>query len=141
MVERFADAALRHLETAEVLELEGRIDDSAYHYGLVGEMAMKEAYVRAIGYTLPGALYRHINQAGGSLQDRIAAHAQTIGLMAAGRLGGALGGDLCCGLLNYRFADWSLDIRYADSDHCPVKISDLAIWKDDAVTLYNNGVF
>ena len=86
MAERFADASLRHLETAEVLELEGRIDDSAYHYGLVGEMALKEAYMRATGYPLPGPVRRHINQAGGTLQDRINADASIIAVMAAGRL-------------------------------------------------------
>jgi hypothetical protein len=56
MVEQFGDAALRHLGTAELLEEEGRTDDAAYHYGLVGEMALKAALIKVLGQPLPNKL-------------------------------------------------------------------------------------
>lgn len=141
MVERFADAALRHLETAEVLEVEGRIDDAAYHYGLVGEMALKAAIANAIGLPLPRSLRRHINDARQSLQIAISTNAQLLSTMRSGRLGGALGAELSQNLLGLRFVDWSLDIRYSDDTCCPVNSTNLVIWKADALELYNNGVF
>lgn len=141
MVERFADAALRHLGTAEVLEIEGRTDDAAYHYGLVGEMALKAATVGVLGAPLPKDLRFHINHPKRPLQALIEKHQQIASVMRAGRLGGALGKELSLGLLGHRFVGWSLDIRYADDGCCPVIPGDLAVWKADAVDLYNNGVF
>ncbi|MGB8840364.1 MAG: hypothetical protein WCC64_04775 [Aliidongia sp.] len=150
MAERFADAALRHLETAGVLEEEGRVDDSAYHYGLVGEMALKAALEKVLPKPLPQHLRRHINQQPKSpphnrqpksLQQQIAGDVSIMQMMRNGRLGGALGVELSQGFLDHRFVDWSLDIRYADDDHCPVKMTNLAVWKVDAIALYNSGVF
>lgn len=141
MVERFADAALRHLETAEVLEQEGRLDDAAYHYGLVAETALKEACVRATGMPLDKKLRRHINDKKNPLQAAISNYTQITTMMHSGRLGGALGYELSNGSLVRRFVSWSIDIRYADDAHCPVKLADLAMWKADALALYNNGVF
>ncbi len=141
MPERFADAALRHLETAEVLENEGRRDDAAYHYGLVGETAIKAAVVAAVG-SLPGTLKRHINESRRpSLQDEVARSAVVVACLASGRQGGALLSDINNGRLGRRFTDWTLNIRYADDDCCPVSESSLAVWKADAVALYNAGVF
>jgi hypothetical protein len=140
MVERFADAALRHLGTAEVLEQEGRVDDSAYHYGLVGEMALKAAVEKALT-TLPKDLRFHINDKKKSLQQEIAKYHSIAQMMKNGRLGGALRTELDQGFLDHRFVDWSIDIRYADDNHCPVKMTNLTVWKADAIALYNNGVF
>lgn len=145
MVEKFGDAALRHLGTAEVLEDEGRIDDAAYHYGLVGETALKAAVESAIA-PLPKQLLKHINQRDNngndvSLQTSIVNYARSAKLLANGRLGGALLSDLTHTLLNLRFTGWSLNIRYADSDCCPVSDGDLAVWKADAIALFNGGVF
>lgn len=141
MSERFADAALRHLETGDLLKDEGRTDDAAYHYGLVGETALKEAVIRALGSSLPKRLRSHLNHKTQPLQTLIVHDANLASLLRHGRLGGALGAELLQGLLVHRFAGWSLDIRYADSNYCPVGSSDLCIWQEDAVALYNNGVF
>jgi hypothetical protein len=140
MAERFADAALRHLETAEVLEQEGRVDDSAYHYGLVGEMALKAAVEKAL-LALPKDLRRHINEKKEPLQQQIAKYHLIVQMMKNGRLGGALETELDQGTLSHRFVGWSLDIRYADDGHCPVKMTNLAVWKADAIVLYNDGAF
>jgi len=143
-MEDFATAALRHLESAEVLELEGRLDDAAYHFGLVGETALKAAVLGAIGGNapvLPSRLKKHINHPQQSLQTAIARETQLIGLLCNGRLGGALLIEMQSGTLGTRFAGWSLDIRYADSNHCPVQLQDVHRWKLDAVTLYNAGTF
>ena len=140
MAERFADAALRHLGTAEVLEEESRIDDAAYHYGLVGEMALKVVVLSILG-SLPKELYVHINQKNKSLQSEIAKHTDIVNVMRAGRLGGALGLELSQGSLTNRFAGWSINIRYADNNHCPVDPTNLSRWKADALSLYNDGVF
>ena len=141
MTERYGDAALRHLVTADMLERAGRLDDAAYHYGLVGEMALKEAITRAMSSTLPASLRRHINQGGQSLQQSIAQSALILTAFRSGRIGGALGYDLMHGLLNCRFTNWAIDIRYADTAHCPVNQTNVTIWREDAVELYNNGVF
>jgi hypothetical protein len=141
MGERFPDAALRHLETAEVLEFQGRIDDSAYHYGLVGEMALKAAVTTVLG-ALPRSLKLHINHPGRiPLQLAIAADALILTALADGRVGGALKTHLLSGSLGGLFVGWSLDIRYHGRTCCPVVPSDLAAWKMDAVTIYNNGSF
>lgn len=141
MAEHFSHAALRHLQTAELLEQQVRLDNSAYHYGLVGEMSVKSAVVAITGMPLPSKLRNHLNQRGKTLQAAVQVHAQVIAALTAGRLGGALGAELLAGSLGARFVGWSIDIRYHDNRHCPVAAADLARWKADAVALYNNGVF
>lgn len=142
MAERFADAALRHLETAEVLEIAGRIDDAAYHYGLVGEMSIKAAAVRVLGMPLPPPLHKHINHGRGqTLQTAVMRHAQILSALTAGRLGGALRAEIAAATLQARFPNWSLNIRYADSTHCPVLPTSVSQWKSDALVLYNAGAF
>src|SRR5580704_8214443 len=100
MAERFGDAALRHLETAELLGEQGRIDDSAYHYGLVGETALKAAIEKAL-LPLPKALRRHINDRKGSLQSAIQKNTDIISLLGSGRLGGALKAEFDQGFLDH----------------------------------------
>lgn len=144
MTERYADAALRHLGTAEVLENEERWDDAAYHYGLVGEMSLKAAVIAAISY-LPQEMWSHINQARrrqqDTLQNEISRSRPLLALLTDGRLGGALGSELTQGLLRNRFQGWSINIRYHDDRCCPVSSANLQRWKADATALYNNGVF
>lgn len=141
MAERFSDAALRHLETAEILEGASRRDDAAYHYGLVGEMALKAAAIRVLG-ALPTAMRRHLNEQNRTtLQDAIAQHTQLFSALTSGRLGGAVGADLQTGVLGMRFDSWSINIRYDDDAHCPVSSTNIVVWKMDAIALYNNGIF
>ena len=139
MAEQFNVAALRHLATADQLERKGRLDDAAYHYGVAGEAAVKEAFVRA-GIKHPRKHWDPLE--GKSLRHKIESIGNLAVLLRNGRLGGvALADDLDDGKFSYRFDGWSLDIRYAHTDHCPVDAEKLAAWKDDAALLVNNGGF
>ena len=60
MAEQFCVAALRHLDTAELLEREGKLDDAGYHYGLAGETAVKHAVATACSF-FPSDLRTHFN--------------------------------------------------------------------------------
>lgn len=140
MAEQFDIAALRHLVTAERLEVAKRLDDAAYHFGLAGETAVK-ATLQRIGVGIDKSLKRHFSDDKKySLQHSIEYHGTVLELLTSGRLGGQLANDLRGGLLINRFRDWSIKIRYADSD-CPVDEARLATWKADAIALVNGGVF
>jgi len=47
MTERYSVAAERHHRVAVRLEADGEIDDAAYHYGLVGENALKYGLLKS----------------------------------------------------------------------------------------------
>jgi hypothetical protein len=136
MPEQFDIAARRHLDTAESLEIEGRLDDAGYHYGLAGENAVKQSIVTACG-SLPKALRKHFDV---GLRDAIQASQEVLGLLANGRLGGGLAADLQTGNIMFRFDKWDIRIRYADTDY-PVDPGRVASWKADAIALLNGGVF
>ena len=137
MVARFAVAALRHLGTADHLERHGRMEDAAYHYGVAGETAVKATLERA-GIPFPWKHWdRRENK---SLRHAIESMVGVVALLRSGRLGGPLADDLDAGTFSGRFEGWSVDIRYADTDH-PVDNAKLATWKADAVLLVNNGAF
>lgn len=139
MAEQFNVAALRHLKTAGQLERKGRLDDAAYHYGVAGEAAVKEVLVRA-GIKYPRKHWDLREKK--SLRHEIESIGNLAVLLRNGRLGGeALADDLDAGTFSCRFDGWSLDIRYAHTDHCPVDAEKLAVWKTDAVLLVNNGGF
>lgn len=135
MAEQFALAALRHLQTAELLESSGRTDDAAYHYGLAGENAVKQTLVSSgiAAIPLPHHLRKHFDT---QLHTAIANAAAAITALASGRLAA----DVQSGIFNQRFVGWSITIRYADTDY-PVTAQNLAAWKADAVHLVNNGAF
>ena len=136
MPEQYDVAARRHLDTAESLEIGGRLEDAGYHYGLAGENAVKQSIVAACG-NLPKALHRHFDVA---LRDAIQSSQQVLSLLANGRLGGGLARDLQAGNFTFRFDKWDIKIRYADSDW-PVDPGRVAAWKADAIALLNGGVF
>ena len=136
MADRFDVAARRHLDTAEVLEDAGRIDDAGYHYGLVGETAVKHSIVLACG-TLTPDLRRHFDQ---PLRDAIQTSSAIIAVLNSGRLGGGLARDLRASQFASRFDQWRVTIRYADSA-VPVTGARLAVWKADAIALLNGGVY
>ena len=130
MAERFDVAARRHLDTAELLEGEGMLDDAGYHYGLVGENAVKQSVVMVCG-SLPADLRKHFS---GDLIAAIQGSVLVAGLLTNGRLGGGLARDLHSGKFTGRFDKWGIHIRYADS-HYPVTAKLVRTWKADAVAL------
>ncbi len=138
MPEQFDVAARRHLDTAEILEAEGRLDDAGYHYGLAGENAVKQSIVAACGpLTKEMRLFVHFDTA---LKAAIPKWLEVSGVLASGRLGGGLAADMKAGTFDSRFDGWNINIRYADT-HFPVDPSRVAAWKADAVVLLNGGVF
>ncbi len=136
MAERFDVAARRHLDTAEVLEDAGRIDDAGYHYGLVGETAVKHSIVLACGRLTPDLL-KHFDR---PLREAIQNSIAVIAVLNSGRLAGGLAKDLRTKQFASRFDQWRVTIRYADSA-VPVTATRLAAWKADAIALLNGGVF
>lgn len=141
MADQYGVAALRHLGTAEALEVKGRLEDAGYHYGIAGETAVKASLERA-GVAINKEFWWHLDdKPNKSLLHAIQNSAQVLSLLASGRLGGGLVADLDAGVLTTRFAGWSIKIRYADTDFCPVDASNLAAWKVDAVALVYGGAF
>jgi hypothetical protein len=136
MPEQFDIAARRHLDTAELLEREGMLDDAGYHYGLAGENAVKQSVVAACG-ALPRDLRKHFDT---PLTKAVLNSLQVSAVLANGRLGGGLVSDIRAGAFESRFNQWNIRIRYADSNF-PVDSRRVAAWKADAVALLNGGVF
>ena len=136
MAERFDVAARRHLDSADLLEREGMLDDAGYHYGLAGETAVKQAVVVACGI-LPKSLKAHFDA---PLRDAIARSQEVATLLTSGRLSGGLADDLRAGRFVSRFDKWSITIRYADSAF-PVDAARVAAWRADALALLRGGIF
>jgi len=138
MAERFDVAARRHLDTAELLEREGMIEDAGYHYGLVGENAVKQSIVMACGGgPLSRVFWKHF---GSGLHEALQTDLDAAVLLANGRLGGGLALDRIAGQFGSRFRYWHVNIRYADTAF-PVQSTQIAAWKADAVALLNGGIF
>ncbi|MGQ9367003.1 hypothetical protein [Azospirillum sp. ST 5-10] len=137
MTERYDMAADRHLRVAERLERDNEIDDAAYHYGLVGENALKHA-LRASGveaaWNSAGTnpfktpMKRHFP----ALSPDILQCANDIRAYAAGRIGGALHSAVVEPSFLQRFRSWTMDIRYADDACTPVSTVDCRRWGEDA---------
>jgi len=138
MPEQFDVAARRHLDTAELLEAEGRLEDAGYHYGLVGENAVKQSIVAACGpLTKRMGLFAHFDT---PLKTAIQQSEDVSGVLASGRLSGGLAIEIAAGTFASRFDGWNINIRYADTDF-PVDSRRVATWKADAIALLNGGVF
>ncbi len=133
MAEQFCVAALRHLDTAELLEREGKLDDAGYHYGLAGETAVKHAVATACSF-FPSDLRTHFNHRSKPLTEAILDSQAVTVVLENGRLGGGLARDLELRQFASRFDKWHINIRYADTDY-PVNEALVAAWKADAVAL------
>jgi hypothetical protein len=109
------------------------LDDAGYHFGLVGENAVKYAVVTACGF-LPGSLKQHFAR---PLLDAIARSQDVATVLMNGRLSVVLAQDIQNGSFNHRFAKWNIAIRYADSSH-PVTTALVSSWRADALESDSN---
>lgn len=144
MVEQYDVAARRHQRSAEILESANECDDAGYHYGLVGEMAIKHA-LRASGCEakwLRSGPKSHAKlratPMGAHVQDmgaRISEASQVIRLFASGRLAQPIMSLLLHPSFQARFKGWHINIRYADTMHTPVSATDLERYRADAAEL------
>lgn len=137
MTEQYDVAAARHHRVAEHLAANGEIDDAAYHYGLVGENALKHALRRSGVAAVWGAagkkprntpMGKHLPP----LTAEIQAFIGDIHLYAAGRIGAALQAVVSDPAFANRFQGWSLHIRYADNQCTPVDPIDCQRWALDS---------
>lgn len=135
MPEQFDIAARRHLGAAVALEAGGYLDDAGYHFGLVGENAVKYAVVTACG-SLPRSLRQHFAL---PLRNAISNSAEVASVLMNGRLSLGLAQDIQNGSFNRRFDQWNIAIRYADSSH-PVTTALVSAWRTDALALIGSGV-
>lgn len=133
MPERYDVAAVRHLAVGEVLENRGDLDDAGYHYGLVGENAVKHA-LRASGVEqvwLTARLRRNRTPMGRHVPGMHAAlvdFQHDIEKHATGRLGGVLKTAVSDPTFAARLDGWSINIRYADDGCTPVNEADCRRW-------------
>ncbi|WP_295437712.1 hypothetical protein [uncultured Thiodictyon sp.] len=137
MTEQYDVAAARHHRVAEHLEMNGEIDDAAYHYGLVGENALKYALCKSgVAGVWNGARMKPRNTPMGkhlpSLTSAIQGFITDIQLHAVGRVGAELQAVVGDPAFVSRFQGWSLDIRYADHTCTPVSLVDCQRWSLDA---------
>ncbi|MCB4802629.1 hypothetical protein QO001_002181 [Methylobacterium brachiatum] len=151
MSEQYDLAAWRHQGTADHLLKNSEFDDAGYHYGIVGENALKhamrssgiEAYFlanppqqrngrRRSGDPLRGTPLRgHFP----SLQALAIQAQQVVSLYATGRVAAALQTEIGSAAFNTRFQSWSIDIRYASTTCTPVTQAVCDTWKKDAEDL------
>jgi len=136
MVERYDVAAGRHLRVARHLERHGEIDDAAYHYGVVGEVAVKHA-LRASGVESRWQSLKETPMRGHfpSLQSKVSAVRADIAAFATGRLAGPIQREVLGPAFAGRYAGWHIDIRYADDALTPVDRTRCAAWARDAEAL------
>jgi hypothetical protein len=137
MTEQYDIAAGRHHRVAEHLAARGEIDDAAYHYGLVGENALKHALRKsgvATAWDLAGKkpkttpMGKHLPP----LTAEIQTFMHDIHLHAFGRIGGRLQAVVHDPNFVGLFQGWSIDIRYADNQCTPVDPGDCQRWGQDA---------
>lgn len=128
MAERYDVAAKRHFDVADLLEKRGELDDAGYHYGLVGENALKHALRVCLSKSVKGrdGHFPNLTAAISVFQTDIAAFASGSGI---GRHLYQLTNDPT---FAGRFGDWKIDIRYADDQCTPVSPADCARWGGDA---------
>ncbi|WP_156356091.1 hypothetical protein [Sphingomonas sp. Leaf22] len=144
MPEQFNIAAIRHLRTAEHLEAGGHTDDAGYHFGVCAENAVKcamreaglESYWASQGNQALRAspMFGHWSLLG----TKIANAASIINVHAQGRRANPLKQLSASGATV--FADWSIDIRYADPTHVPIDGAKLHRWKHGAAQFVNSFV-
>ena len=137
MTERYSVAAERHHRVAVRLEADGETDDAAYHYGLVGENALKYGLFKsgvAQAWDSGGIkrtntpMGKHFPKLTPIIRDLIA----DIRLFASGRIGAQIQSVVDDSAFAGRFQGWSIDIRYADDQCTPVDPADCARWAQDA---------
>lgn len=146
MAEQYDVAAWRHQRAAEALEGANEYDDAAYHYGLVGETAIKHA-LRASGCEAAWLANRTGKTDKSKLRDTpMRAHVQDlaavvtqtaaeIALFATGRLAQPITLHVLSPSFQNRFKGWHIDIRYADPTYTPVTAATLAQLRADAADL------
>lgn len=137
MTEQYDVAAGRHHRVAEHLAANGEIDDASYHYGLVGENALKHALRKsgvAAAWKVAGKKPKNtpMGKHWPPLTAEIQKFISDIHVHAVGRIGAELqavvGDPAFAGL----FHGWSIDIRYADDQCTPVRSADCHRWALDA---------
>lgn len=137
MTERYDMAAERHQRVGARLEQLGETDDAAYHYGLVGENALKHALRHSgveAAWTTAG-LTRYNTPMGKhfpKLTSEFAGFSSDITLYATGPTGAKLASLINDPSFMDHFSHWSIDIRYADDQHTPVAPQICRQWGDDA---------
>lgn len=136
-MEQYHIAAVRHRRVAERLEEVGETDDAAYHYGLVGENALKHALELAgVWAAWQAAGFRRNETPMGKhfprLTDAVGAHLGDVQQHASGRIGAALNSVVSDLAFATRYQGWMIDIRYADSACTPVDTADCQRWAKDA---------
>lgn len=137
MAERYDMAAERHQRVGARLEQLGETDDAAYHYGLVGENALKhalrqsgvEAAWAAVGLARKKTpMGKHFPQ----LTSELADVSQFINVNATGPTGAQLASLVNDPNFANHFTDWSINIRYADDQHTPIAPQICRQWGDNA---------
>ena len=145
MAEQFDIAAWRHHRVAETLEILAELDDAGYHFGVCGENAVKyalwaagvqAAWIRAgaaVGKSPAQSLKRtpmrgHFP----TLKSLINKTRAEISIYATGRHAAPIAAMVLDPSFAGRFADWHIDIRYADAAHTPVSALKCATWHRDA---------
>lgn len=145
MAEQYDVAAWRHHRVGEMLENGAELDDAGYHFGVCGENAVKYA-LWASG--VQAAWIRIGAGQGKSVRDSLTGtpmrgHFPTlttlvqqtrsnIAVHATGRFSGPVAAIVLSPNFIQRFAGWSIDIRYADTQHTPVSSQTCTAWHADA---------
>lgn len=138
MTEQYETAAWRHLSTADKLLSTGDYDDAGYHFGMCAENSIKHA-LSAAGvspylYGLPysqNPMRAHIP----GIQQMLVNASALVATHASGRLSAPLVTLTSSAGITSLFAGWSINIRYADNDFCPVSETLSRQWKADAESL------
>lgn len=135
--ERYDVAAERHHRVAELLVALNETDDAAYHYGLVGENALKHA-LRASGAERAweeegveqkkNPMKKHMPDSAALITALFEGNAS----YATGRYGEKIWSVLAHPDFNDILNGWMLDIRYADARCTPVDSGDCRRWAQDA---------
>jgi hypothetical protein len=137
MTERFDVAANRHHRVGDRLAADGETDDAAYHYGLVGENALKHGLSSSgVAAALDAAkvkrkvspMWKHFPK----LTSAIETFSGYVPLYALGRIGAQMQAVVGDPAFATRFQGWSIDIRYADDQCTPVAPNDCERWARDA---------
>lgn len=139
-MEQFDIAAARHHHVGELLHQQNEFDDAGYHYGVCGENAVKHALraagVEAAWIALGTNLRRTPMRAHfATLTGLVSAFQADIALHASGRHAGLISAYIASPAFGAMFANWSIDIRYADASCTPVPVEACEQWADDATNL------
>ncbi|MCJ2065051.1 hypothetical protein MKK63_20390 [Methylobacterium sp. J-088] len=151
MTEQYDLAAWRHQGTADHLLNNSEFDDAGYHYGIVGENALKHAMrisgIEAHFLANPPRGRNGRRQSGDplrgtplrghfpSLQTLAQRAQQVVSLYATGRVATSLQTEIGSANFSMRFQNWNIDIRYASTTCTPVSETACNAWKKDAEDL------